>query len=195
MPNAQGWWTGQLEEIAREARRYLATRFPSLRAIHEDLVAESLLNLSERLIERSSQYPAAWFASGEPEREQDRAYLHRLAHTILRRRVADRFRGRAAAWAREASIDELPEAELGSARGDYERRLMAARMLKVCVEVLATLPEEDRELAATIGEARVGEGPRSAADRQRLTRLRRKLGNAIRERLGESVAKLLKEES
>lgn len=188
------WWESQLETIARDARSYVAARFPALGSLREDVVNEALTDFVQRLSDHREGYPASWFTSQGPSDEGERTYLPRLARTILNRRIADQFRRQARQWAQETSFDETAESLPGATFEDHERRLTLLRMLKVCMETLASMPDEDRQLIAFLTEAAGKDTPLTDAQRQRLHRLRVRLAEAIRARLGESVASLLKKD-
>jgi hypothetical protein len=65
-------------------------------------------------------------------------------------------------------------------------------MLKVCIAELALFSPKDREILWTlIGESGEHKAPRTEAERQRLSRLRKRLAEAIHKRLGESAKTLL----
>jgi RNA polymerase sigma-70 factor (ECF subfamily) len=169
-----------------------------LRASHDDYVNEALLDLSQRVRAREGM-PDAWYGDGSDVDEAARHYFVKLAMTILRRRVADGFRGTAKRWAERASDDVFERT--GAEGPDATRAMLVSRMLRVCVEVLADASEHDRELLmAAVGAISRGgapvtadEAPLDARDRQRLKRLRDRLAAAVRDRLGEDVSELLRE--
>lgn len=188
------WWESQLPALAGELHEALRRRIPSLRQHHDDLVNETLAALAERVTRDPSAFPASWQAAGEPAMAEDRTYLPRLAMTILRRRVADLFRDRALRWARtgdeQDGVNEPPSEDPSA-----ERRALMARMLKVCVGVLAELSDEDRDLVSAA--AGLGEGPERALsdrERQRLRRVRLRLMDELKRKLGAGAAELLREE-
>jgi RNA polymerase sigma-70 factor (ECF subfamily) len=144
--------------------------------------------------------PESWYGDGSAVDEAAGSYFVKLAMTILRRRVADGFRGTAKRWAERASDEALERT--GTEGPDAARAVLVSRMLRVCVDVLADASDHDRELlmaavgATTRGGASVtaDDVPLDARDRQRLKRLRDRLATAVRERLGEDVGTLLRED-
>ncbi|MEI8255627.1 MAG: hypothetical protein WCJ30_08150 [Deltaproteobacteria bacterium] len=196
------WWEAVLPSTQRELRDFLERRLPALRAQHDDLLNDALMHLSERVRAREG-LPDGWFGDGRDVDEAARLYFVRLAMTILRRRVADGFRGTAKRWAERAD-DATLEHAAGDAP-DATRVVTIARMLRVCIDALEGASDHDRALLAGVagladaprreGDAGADtEQPLDARDRQRLKRLRTRLAAEIRARLGDDVASLLRED-
>ncbi len=196
------WWEAALPATQRDLREFLERRLPALRAQHDDLLNDALMHLSERVRSREG-LPEAWFGDGRDIDDEARSYFVRLAMTILRRRVADGFRGAAKRWAERADDTVLQDTPVDGP--DASRAVTIARMLRVCVELLADASDHDRALLAAVaglpdgapreGDPRAeGDPPLDARDRQRLKRLRAKLAAEIRVRLGDDVASLLRED-
>lgn len=189
------WWETALPGVERELRDFLARRLPALRSQHDDYVNDALLDLAERVRAREG-LPPAWFGDGHDVDEPARQYFAKLAMTILRRRVADGFRGSAKRWAERA--DDAALEHTASETPDTARAIMVARMLRVCIASLADASDHDRALLASVAglespRADTSEEPLDARDRQRLKRLRQRLATVILERFGEDVASLLRE--
>jgi hypothetical protein len=188
------WWPGQLEEVSRQASSYLRRRFPRIAEAHEDISSEAKTQLAEQITKNPSNYPKSWFGTGPAPGTEDHAYFFQLAQTILRRRIADHFRTQTLAWARETDIEEV-EQSLESNATSQERRLAISRLFRLCVEFIAELPQEDQVLISRLTGEAAGKGmPLSAAERQRVHRLRTRLAAEVRGRLGEHVSALLRDE-
>jgi DNA-directed RNA polymerase specialized sigma24 family protein len=147
----------------------------------------------EQFQRRSDAFPKAWFAPESVVTTEDRAHFHGFAMTILMRRIADLFRAQASEWGRRVAEHDFSK-ELEPAPTSIERKVLLKQMLQICVEVLASAPEEDRALIAMV----TGTGPDvqnalEPSERQRLRRLRLKIAQEISRRLGASVAVLLRE--
>ena len=191
MSAQRAWWTGQLEAIATESKSYLRQRFPRITDRHDDIVNETQAQLAERISRNADVYPTSWFGS-EPPAPDEQAYLFKLARTVLRRRIADHFRDRAAAWAREVNIEDVAEEYLTAASPSHDRRITLLRMLQICVDFIAKLPDEDQLLVSLLtGESDRTAAALTASERQRIHRLRMKLAAEIKLRLGESAASML----
>jgi DNA-directed RNA polymerase specialized sigma24 family protein len=137
------WWKGQLENVARELRSYLARRLPSRREQFDDLVNETLLSLSEWM-RRHEGTPHPWIAG--PATEDDRRSFFAFARVILHRRIADRFRLDAREWGRRVDLDEAALASIPSGAPSAERQFLLRRMLEITIGALSTLKAEDRDL-------------------------------------------------
>jgi hypothetical protein len=186
------WWERQLADVERTMRDFLARRLPALSSQHDDFINDSLMALTQNA--RSQEgYPPAWYATeGEPD-DAARSYFVRLAMTILRRRVADGFRGTARRWAKREDAALVDRVASGA---DADHAHLVTRMLVVCIEALDDASEEDRLLLAQsvglVGETKSGDVPVGPRERQRLKRLRDRLAEAIRSKLGDDVAALLR---
>lgn len=179
------WWEQPLADFSKIALRYLRGRFPSLAYLHDDLVGDTLVDLTALLTGRYAESLAA------PTDDERLKRFHRLAYTILDRRVADHFRQ---LYRQNVErIDDVPEEQLPSTGdADAGARLDARRAVDVLVALLDEMSADDRVLI-TEAEQRVGRAPRSDRDRQRLRRLRQQLTEKLRARLGEEGLALLRQ--
>lgn len=187
------WWQRELASLSRALAADLRLRIPQLASEHEDIVQETLFDLSRWLeSDAAKNLPASWFAvCGDPPSE-DKARFTRTAHAILRRRIADRFRGAIGAWAR-ASTSPIGEGDLRSdERLSPERAVWIAQLLRACVEVLSEASQEERLLVLSLAGA--GASAPEALDptaRKRLQRLRRRLERELVRRFGERAAEMM----
>jgi hypothetical protein len=185
------WWESELPSVTNELRAYLSRRLPRLQDHHEDILNETLTALVEQLQRHPSAFPASWYTPVPATLNEDCSRFHRLAMTILMRRIADLFRARASEWGRRVidyDFDQEPN------QTNLEHQTLLRHMLQICVEVLANTPEEDRALLALVaGEERRSQGALNPSERQRLKRLRLKLSEEISRRLGGTVSELLRD--
>jgi DNA-directed RNA polymerase specialized sigma24 family protein len=188
-PTGIPWWESELPRVVSKLKGYLGKKLPMWRVDHEDLVSETLLALTGEMRGHKTAYPKSWFASSAPKSEDDRAYLSRLALTILRRRIADLFRHRARSTS-SISFSEQTIQPYGTT--SQERRALLLEMVRIALSVLANTPPSDRDLLAlTSHDARIGRAL-TAGERQRIHRLRLKLRNEIERKMGSSATALLK---
>ncbi len=183
------WWKGQVADVARELRRYLARRLPSRRQEYDDLVNETLLSLSQWM-RRHEGTPHPWIAG--PATDNDRSSFFAFARVILQRRVADRFRLDSREWERRVDLDEAALASIPSGAPSAERQFLLRRMLEITIGALSTLKAEDRDLIAFVAAGSPGPETLAPRERQRLSRARRKIVNAIVAELGAQAAELLR---
>lgn len=171
----------QLTTLRASLRRAGHARFPLLRADIDDLAAQAVADLWQYLREREAA-PALGAEA-----------ILRIAHAIFNRRAADLYRK---SRPQLAAINEAPlsEEQADERVGDLATTTMYRSMLRVCVAELATISEPDRMavaiatgLASSQGEAL------TAAERQRLHRVRKRLAAAIQRELGEDAYKLLRD--
>lgn len=184
------WWQREISSLRAVLLQDMRRRFPALRNRHEDLVHESLADLTARIAKGGDAIPASWLATGEPESEDDRVHLIRLGRTILRRRVADMFRSRVRAWAELASVEDADLAASQSVATDQQ--VHTTELLKATLLAMDKLSDADRDalvLAAERDGERV-EGRMPDKDRQRLSRARARLLELLKSNLS---AKLLLE--
>lgn len=180
--------------LRSDLRRFLSKALPAIPDEQEDLLQDTLLDLTREVQERSEVYPASWWQETSKVPGEDRERFRRLARTILRRRIVDRFAQRAKEWAQTrpgfARVEGSPTTDPSP-----ERRYLAAQMLRICIEVLADASEEDRRIIArvTSGEYDKDRVAFSTRERQRLRRLRATLASAILQQLGSSASELLTE--
>lgn len=167
-----------------------------LRDDHDDLLNDTLLALTQCIRRESSWVPQSWSSDKRPDRNE-RSHLHKLAIVILKRRIADKFR---ASLARQSqSLDTLNDGVYESDAGGPERRLMfqerqvrLKELLAVVRSALDQMPPEDRDLIALISQGVASRAALSDRDRQRVSRIRKRLRTHIARRLGSEVADLLK---
>ena len=180
-------------QLQRLLRARANGHFPALRAHADDLVGQTLQDLWRFAARRPEL-----FEKLEPVVGQDLAGkawddVSRIALAIFSRRAADLYRHEAARWAKESLREASDVAlEVQSADPSLPRHLLLRQMLKVCIAELALFSPKDRETLWTlIGESGEHVAPRTEAERQRLSRLRKRLAEAIQKRLGESARTLL----
>lgn len=188
-PGSSPWWQSQLGSIQESQTAYLRRHLPALRADHEDLVGDTVLALTKQVLENASEYPASWFEPSGPNKESEESYLYKLAHVILKRRIADLFRKRQRESHHVSISDDIAQ-DLADPSESPDRKILLARLIKITSLVLDELTPEDRDLVAltTSKHLRKAVNPR---DRKRLERIRRRLKNEISRRLGADVQNLL----
>lgn len=185
----KSWWKAELPEIEKEIRRYLLHQLPSRRDIHDDLVNETLLSISEwmqknRGVQLSSE--------ANPSVDDERRALLAFSKVVLKRRIADQFRLDAREWNRRLDLDDSQLESVLEDPPSAERSVLIHRMLEITIGVLAKMPREDRDLIAFTaggGEKARAMTPR---ERQRLRRARARIAEAIVAKLGASTMKLLR---
>lgn len=158
---------------------WLRIRQRSLALQHADLVQEAAADLLQWLVRHHDTVLA----------EDD---LRRVGFRILQRRVADAFRESVGEWSRQPSerelegVSELPDPSPGA---NPAQALQHARLMRALVEVLTELGPEERSLLLgdEMGDAVDEVGPRSAAERQRLSRLRERVRTTLIQRHGIDV--------
>lgn len=193
-PQHGPWWQRQLETLLPTLREQLRRRLPALRSTHEDLLQEAVADLTARLSSHRAQYPASWYAEGAPSDTEEQSYFARLTQMILRRRVADHFRERVRDPARSTAEPPEPHESTLDAPPPVpaDRAALQARMLALCARFVAALPEEDRGLVLLVaGLSDEEDRALDARERQRLHRVRARLGELVRKELGASAASLL----
>jgi DNA-directed RNA polymerase specialized sigma24 family protein len=190
------WWESELPAIREELSVYLRSHVPIFRNDHDDLLNDTLLALTQYIRGGSLGVPQSWSNDKRPVRDE-RSHLHKVAIVILKRRIADKFRGTLARQSQSLNAlndDVLDSEAVGPERRliSKERQLSVRRLLAVVRSALDQMPPEDRDLIALISQ---GVAPRAALsdrDRQRLSRIRKRLRTHIARRLGYEVADLLK---
>ncbi len=167
----------RVTDLVPQWRRWLRLRHRSIEHMHADLAQQAAADLLD------------WMhrASKPDLIEED---VRRLGFRILQRRVADAFRSQAAEWGREGSTSLAQRSELEEVdtRADANPALahQYGRLLRAVVALLAELSAEDRVLLVGPELGPVAE-PRTAAQRQRLKRLREHLRDQLHERFGLEV--------
>jgi hypothetical protein len=181
-------------EFVKRVQRLLrgqARRFPALQAYVDDLVSSSLQDLWQFALRRPDIFtglePAVgWAPSGEVWDG-----VARVARTILSRRAIDYYRQHAAKWADNVHrIDDV----VNEVRGNDPtpaRQYLLRQMVQVCMAELARSSAAEREALWSLLDRSQDSEPLASAERQRISRLRKRLAEAIRMRLGESAQSLL----
>lgn len=180
------WWEAELPTIKGELSVYLRRRVPALRHEHEDLLSDALLSISNYVIKNWETLPQSWFSDSTPDPD-DQSYLHKLATTILKRRIADRFRK-----SLPSQTTSLEEDVYDSGLVGQERRIIMDKVLEVVLSALDEMPAEDRDLIALISQEVAPRKALDTRDRQRLHRIRKRLKERIKLRVGCDVSDLLK---
>ena len=180
------WWEQQIPSLREDLLRHVRTRLPGLSDLHADLVQETLLGLTQELRRRPDSYPASWRRNPSGPPEPDRGHFRALAITILRRRIADRFDAQTREWS-----SRVLRGEDEPAHDRPEQRHVVKQLYAVLLEALRTESEEDRSLLIRAELEPGDHPPLSAAERQRLHRLRQRLDATVRARFGAGVGELL----
>lgn len=162
-------------------RRHLRARYRLLATFEDDLLQQTIVDLDRCLARRGAEAPAL-----------DDAALGALAFTIFERRIVDLLR--------EQSRDALLKASVGlnaleSLAPSTERVVAERDVLRAVLLHLAALDADDRALLLedVTPPAVPGTPPvaRSDAERQRLSRLRKRLAHAVEGELGAPLKTLL----
>lgn len=173
----------QLTTLRARLRRAGHARFPLLRADIDDLAAQTVADLWQYLLQREAG----------PALKADA--IERIAHAIFNRRAADLYRKTRPALAAGAAPASAPAPEQADERaGDLATTALYRSMLRVCVAELSTISEQDQmAVAIATGLASSQGDALTAAERQRLHRVRKRLAAAIQRELGEDAYKLLRD--
>ena len=171
----------QLTTLRASLRRAGHARFPLLRADIDDLAAQTVADLWNYLRER------------DPAPALDADAIQRIAHPIFNRRAADLYRkSRAERAAGQQAPMTHEQADEGA--GDLAKTTLYRRMLRVCVAELANISEQDQmAVAIATGLATTQGDALTAAERQPLHRVRKRLAAAIQRELGEDAYQLLRD--
>ena len=160
--------SAEAASVAEIARRYIRAHYRALPE-QEDLVQETLVGLLQHLAGR-----------GNPTLDPDQ--LAAIALTILKRRIADRFRQSV-----RSIVDTLsPEALPSVAHPLTTENVVSQRKMLLAVLVaILELSEEDRDLVMR-GELSGSErdGPLTTAQRKRVSRIRMRLKDILAKRFG-----------
>ena len=180
-------------QVQRVLRAHASARFPALRAQLDDLVSSSLQDLWRFALRRPEV-----FADLRPEPDQvfsGEAWdgVVRVAKSILSRRAIDHLRHSAASWADGALGQGIDDAEAAVPSNDpsMARHHLLKQMIQVCLKELARSSTAEREALWEALDRSPDSGPQADAERQRVSRLRKRLAKAIHARLGESAKSLL----
>ena len=113
-----------------------------------------------------------------------------LCHAILRRRINDHFRSRATLWIERSAGSPAEQPELASESAELDRGLELRRALAQLLSTVERLPKQEQQLLerAALGDSL---GPLSAADRQRLHRLRTRLAAELESTVGANPLEVL----
>ena len=190
------WWEGQIDWLRRKLQRHAARYASPTEA--EDLAQDALASLTDVLSRRKGAVPGEWTTVGVPDDEAaQRVRLWSYAKTVLRRRIADRYRRRSTHWRYEPLTGSEVEAATASESltvDDLARREIVA----ICLEALASLPEREREVVRLAIDGFALDRAMTPAERQRLSRARKRLAKMIlsrlRERYGPHVEELFEED-
>lgn len=170
------------------SRQWLGWRYPSIRHLHQDLIAEMTAQLTEYLLTRPDSLPISWFSMVEPP-EADAQRFRALVFTILSRRTQDYFRAEFRRW-----VDVIPLHEVGddawvadyeNTDADVDRGVDTRRQVVALLQLLADMPDADRQLMeqVVLGGA---DRPLDVAERKRVSRLRQRLRRELNEKLQRS---------
>ncbi len=185
-------WELALADLLPELRSWLRRRVPALAVQHDDLLNDAAESLLGHVRRDRDALPAAWFAPPDGAPLPRLGELRALAFTMLQRRVADRFRARVRTWAITADVGR-DAADASVADGvSPDRALDLARILRATVLALDDLSDEDREIVTRV--ALDVQAPLDDRTRQRLRRARARIADALRQRFGDSISALLRED-
>lgn len=180
-------WHAALPALERSLRAEVRARAPALSAEHDDFVNDALDALAKFLERRAEGFPERWFVGDEALGDEDRARLRGLATMMLNRRMADYFRA-TQRWRRVSLTlkrDRPPQPNV-------DKGLLLKEALRVTLDFLAEVDAHDRALILTEPDAEPGaRTARSDAERKRVSRLRRRLSERLREALGEDAKAIL----
>jgi hypothetical protein len=167
------WWAAEIERLRPVLRSSLHRHASFEPGVEDDIVAEAMLELTQRLESAPDRYPASWFASAMPS-EPEAVRFRALARLICRRRLYDRLRrfyvGR--------TYSDLP---LQQARYSAETQAADRELLGLVVQQIEQLDVEDRELLIRGMERGGDETPLTTHERVRLSRLRSRLLKVLSE--------------
>lgn len=185
-----------IAHLRRLLRLHARRRYPAMQGLADDLISASVESLWQYAQTHEELFRDLDPSAPQPWSGPAWDTLTRLARTFLTRRAVDLHRKAAGQWAR----DQLA-AHYSSAEGDppeplarepsHARHHLLRQMMVICLDELSRASETDREALWAAIDKGTGLVPMSDAERQRASRLRRRLGLAIRDRLGESAASLL----
>lgn len=157
--------------LAPQLAAQLRRRYRMLASDHDDLVQEVLENFVRFLDSHAGRLP--------PEEE-----WAAIASTMLKRRIADRFRRSLREVSR--SIDETDDdaAEVADTAAPVDEVVRYRRLLSAVLGLLAEMSDADRALLLDEAMPEEAREPMSASDRKRLSRLRDRLREGLRLRFG-----------
>lgn len=157
---------------------WLRLRHRSLKHLHADLVQDALADLLRYLSLHNEQHHS----------DED---VRRVGFAILRRRVADAFRASVVQWAEDHALDELPNTDPSH---DLDKVVAYRKVLRTVTAMMAKLDDESRALLlGAEADGRADDAPLSAAERQRLSRLRAALRRRLKDESGVDIRQFLGE--
>jgi DNA-directed RNA polymerase specialized sigma24 family protein len=183
MQRQEEWWVNEIEALRPNFEKFAFRRLGgSSRA--DDVVEDSIVSILEALRTKKQEYPAAWFGERQPPSESVEEF-HGFAWTILKRRVHDMLRKRYRELNRLGHRSaELSEEDREAPAPEVDARVDATRFLNLLLARVEGLSSADRDALA---EALVHEEALSPVARQRLSRVRKKLTQAMAAQLGEAA--------
>lgn len=168
---AMTWWEEELRRLQPSLLRSTRRHSSFEPGLESDIVGQAMLEISQRLAAAPVEYPASWFACGTPA-PADIAKFQALARVVCKRRVYDRLRQHYIARDRRP----MPQPAAGISA---EEHASDREILRLVVGALNDLSTGDRELIIRGMERGHGELALSAAERVRLSRLRRQLTDLV----------------
>ena len=158
-----------LAEVTKQLRKYLFHHYRAIKHEHDDLVQETLADLVEYI---------AGAAVGPSD-----ADVRSIANVILKRRVADRYRKTSV-----AIFDSLQQTDyeaLPSQKTDVEKTVRLRALLLLTISIINQWSESEQKLLLHAELEQTGHGrPLADSERKRLSRLRQRLRELLRARLG-----------
>lgn len=62
-PHDEAWWQHELAQASLSGRRWLGKHYPTIRHVHDDLVSETLVQVTEHLLDRPVRLPPSCTSS------------------------------------------------------------------------------------------------------------------------------------
>lgn len=185
---------GFFDQLQRVLHTHGNRRFPVLRRHMDDLASQTLSDLWRYATRSPSVFQALNPQQHQPYAGAEWDTIVRIAMTILSRRAADLYRRSALAWA-EGELSQGTRVDaIDSGEPSLPRHMLLRQMLQACMIELARSSAADREILLNSMGGLDDAPAASEADRQRLSRLRKRLATAIQRELGESAKSLLSTE-
>jgi hypothetical protein len=151
-----------LNEAQSRWKAWLRARYPTLSHLHAEFMQDAAADLTEYVQNSQNHFTEADLA--------------RIGFVILKRRVADLFRDKAARWSEQASAAPADEPAQSAPAIDEGY----AKILRLVVGHIAHLSSSDRDLLLRQADDMAsGRSAMSVAERQQLSRLRTRLRQAI----------------
>ena len=150
------------------------------------MLNDTVVAVTQRMQSGSTSGTVNW--SKEPSSVNEREAFHKFVYVILRRRICDFYRLRSS----NKNVSGLDDVGcIAAPDGCADHRILVKRMLGIVATSMHELTQEDRDLIALAGQGSEAPFHLSARERQRLSRARKKLREAIVAELGEDVLVLL----